>query len=152
MKHPHADVGFTTITVGVLLSRSHQDSSATFMAWVGVFSCGACRAHTREIGQAMALASDTAGEAVRTGSFQYMTESSKHSLYRNDEVLTRRDRDGSDPHWESIELEARQMPVHDSRRLSPAPVCYVKPVVHRVFPSRRARKSKSIPSSACGRQ
>ena len=87
------------------------------MAWADMFLCGAFRAHARGIGQAMAMASDTAGEAVRTGSFQYMTESVKQSLYRNGEVLTRRDLNGSDSNWESIELEARRMPVHDARRL-----------------------------------
>ena len=65
----------------------------------------------------MALGSETVDEAVRLGSFQYMTESAKPSLYRNGEVFARRDRDGSDSNWESIELETRHMPVHDARRL-----------------------------------
>ncbi len=65
----------------------------------------------------MALASDAAGEAVRIGSFKYLTDSAQHSLYRNGKVFTRRDRNGSDAGWEGVDLEARHMPVHDARQV-----------------------------------
>ncbi len=68
----------------------------------------------------MSLASDTAREAVRTGSFKYLAPSVQHSLYRNAKVFTRRDRDGSDAGWEGVDLEARLMPVHDARRIDDA--------------------------------
>ena len=54
---------------------------------------------------------------TRIGSFKYMAETAQHSLHRNGRVLTRRDRDGSDDHWQGVDLEARQMPVHDARPL-----------------------------------
>ncbi|MEZ5669658.1 MAG: CmcJ/NvfI family oxidoreductase [Alphaproteobacteria bacterium] len=66
----------------------------------------------------MGLAATTATEAVRTGSFKYLKPTVAHSLYRNGKVLTRRDRDGSDATWEGVDLESRQMPVHDARALA----------------------------------
>ena len=66
----------------------------------------------------MASPADPANEAVRTGSFNYLIPSVQHSLYRNGKVLTRRDSDGSDAHWEGVDLEARPMLVHDARRLA----------------------------------
>ena len=68
----------------------------------------------------MSSASDAATEAVRIGSFNYLTTSVQHSLYRNGKVLTRRDQDGSDAGWEGVDLEARRMPVHDARHLEAA--------------------------------
>ncbi len=65
----------------------------------------------------MGLTSDTAGDAVRIGSFQYMTAAVRHSLYGNGKVLTRRDQNGSDASWEGVDLEARRMPVHDARQI-----------------------------------
>jgi len=62
-----------------------------------------------------------ADETVRPGSFNYMADSARPSLYRNGLVLTRRDRDGSDAGWEGVDLEDRQMPVHDARRTATAP-------------------------------
>jgi hypothetical protein len=44
----------------------------------------------------------------------------RHSLFRNGKVLTRRDRDGSDAGRQGLDLEPRQMPVRDARRLGPA--------------------------------
>lgn len=65
----------------------------------------------------MASASQATGEAVRIGSFNYMTASAEHSLHRNGKVLTRRDVNGSDAGWEGVDLEACNMPVHDARQL-----------------------------------
>lgn len=68
----------------------------------------------------MGIATATPAAAVRTGSFNYLEPSVEHSLYRNGKVLTRRDRDGSDAAWEGVDLEARQVPVHDARALAGA--------------------------------
>ncbi len=57
--------------------------------------------------------------AARTGAFQYMRPSVTPSLYRNGRVLTRRDRDGSDDHWQGVDLEERGMPIEDARALAP---------------------------------
>ncbi len=59
----------------------------------------------------------TAGAAITTGSFKYLAPPVEHSLYRNGKVLTRRDRNGSDAGTEGVELEARDMAVHDARPL-----------------------------------
>ena len=58
-------------------------------------------------------------DTVRTGSFNYLWPSAQSSLYRNGRVLTRRDRDGGDDHWEGVDLEARPTPVRDTRSLVP---------------------------------
>ncbi len=42
---------------------------------------------------------------VRAGTFQYMRSSVTPSLCRNSRVLTYRDRDGSDGHWQGASLE-----------------------------------------------
>jgi hypothetical protein len=65
----------------------------------------------------MCPALDAPADAARIGSFSYLTASVEHSLYRNGKVLTRRDRDGSDAEWKGVDLEPRDMPVHDARRL-----------------------------------
>lgn len=49
-----------------------------------------------------------------------MMPSTQSSLYRNGKVLARRDRDGSDDGREGIDLEPRDMPVGDARRLDPS--------------------------------
>ena len=46
-----------------------------------------------------------------------MAASVKNSLYRNGKVFTRRDTGGNDSDTTGIDLEERQMPVHDARRL-----------------------------------
>ena len=70
----------------------------------------------------MVLASDTTPENVeapaRVGSFKYMEPTAEHSLYRNGKVLTRRDKDGSDGGRDGVDLEVREMRVHDARQLS----------------------------------
>ncbi len=71
----------------------------------------------------MAMASDAETETVKIGSFSYMTAASRPSLFRNGKVLTRRDRDGSDADWDGVNLEARQMPIHDARRLQGSERC-----------------------------
>ncbi len=58
------------------------------------------------------------GVGVRTGAFQYMSDTAEPSLLRNGKVLTRRDRDGSDAEWKGVDLEPREMPVHDARPMS----------------------------------
>ena len=68
----------------------------------------------------MDLTANIPSDAIRTGSFQYMMPTVRHSLFRNGKVLTRRDRDGSDAGRQGLELEPRQMPVRDARRLGPA--------------------------------
>ncbi len=61
---------------------------------------------------------ELSGDESRTGSFKYLEAAVHHSLYRNGEVLTRRDPDGSDASSEGVDLEAREMIVHDARRLA----------------------------------
>ena len=50
-----------------------------------------------------------------SGSFNYLDASVRPSLYRNGEVLTRRDPDGSDGGTEGVSLEERTMTVHNGR-------------------------------------
>jgi hypothetical protein len=57
------------------------------------------------------------GDPGRLGTFRYLAESVRHSLYRNGEVLTRRDRDGSDAGFEGVVIEKRDMLVRDARLL-----------------------------------
>jgi hypothetical protein len=57
---------------------------------------------------------------VPAGTFHYLAPSVSSSLYRNGEVLTRRDRDGSDAGYETVTLETCEMDVVDARRLSTA--------------------------------
>ena len=59
----------------------------------------------------------TTSDEDRLGWFNYLHPSVRHSLYRNGEVLTRRDPDGSDAGTEGVVLEQRQMTVHDARLL-----------------------------------
>ena len=56
-------------------------------------------------------------QAVRTGEFNYLAASTASSLYRNGKVFTRRDVSGNDVPWEGVDLEPRQMPVHEARDL-----------------------------------
>ena len=63
----------------------------------------------------MASISDKADKAIRLGSFNYLTGLAEHSLYRNGEVLTYRDRDGNDAGWKGVELDKRKISVCDAR-------------------------------------
>ena len=63
----------------------------------------------------MGMALKTETSADRIGSFSYLVDSVEHSLYRNGKVLTRRDKDGSDAQWKGVDLEPRDMAVHDAR-------------------------------------
>ena len=65
----------------------------------------------------------SAAKHVRIGSFRYMDTFVEPSLHRNGKVLTHRDRDGSDGGWEGVDLETRQMPVHDALQLEGAERC-----------------------------
>ena len=51
------------------------------------------------------------------GSFNYMSDSVRPSLYRNGEVLTRRDGDGNDFGTLGLVLEAKERVVHNAREL-----------------------------------
>jgi hypothetical protein len=51
----------------------------------------------------------------RTGQFNYLDPSVRHSLYRNGEVLTRRDSDGSDTGTQGVVLEQRKVRVRNAR-------------------------------------
>ncbi len=55
---------------------------------------------------------------IKSGFFNYLDNSVRPSLYRNGEVLTRRDPDGSDGGSKGISLEEREMTVHNARRLT----------------------------------
>jgi len=61
---------------------------------------------------------DAGTETFRIGSFRYMVDATEPSLHRNGKVLTRRDRDGSDAGSVGLDLETREMEVHDARSLS----------------------------------
>ncbi len=63
------------------------------------------------------MTSESHSDAVRTGAFTYMAASVTSSLYRNGKVFTRRDAGGTDSGTTGVDLEERQMPVHDARRL-----------------------------------
>ena len=54
---------------------------------------------------------------ARVGTLCYMAASAKPSLYRNGEVLTVRDSDGSDSGRKGVDLEPREMRIMDARRL-----------------------------------
>jgi hypothetical protein len=66
----------------------------------------------------MSAAVEATMVASRTGSFNYMSASAQHSLFRNGKVLTRRDRDGSDAQWLGVDLAACDMQVRDARPLT----------------------------------
>lgn len=55
----------------------------------------------------------------KTGSFNYLDQSVQHSLYRNGEVLTRRDRNGSDDGDVGVTIKEWEMVVHNARLLDP---------------------------------
>ena len=57
------------------------------------------------------------GDAGTLGVVEYMAQSARHSLYRNGEVLTRRDLNGSDAGTVGVFLEKREMTIHDARGL-----------------------------------
>ena len=63
----------------------------------------------------MSLTSVARTGAVRTGPFSYMAATVERSLYRNGKVLLHRDCHGNDTGITGLDLEERQMPVHDAR-------------------------------------
>ena len=56
-------------------------------------------------------------DAATHGILHYLEPSVSSSLYRNGRVLTRRDADGSDSGTTGVDLEPRDVPVYDARRL-----------------------------------
>lgn len=52
------------------------------------------------------------------GAFNYLQASAQSSLYRNGKVLARRDADGSDAGMEGVNLESRELTIHNARLLS----------------------------------
>ena len=52
------------------------------------------------------------------GVFNYLDATVRPSLFRNGEVLTRRDPDGSDGGMQGVNLEARELTVNDARALA----------------------------------
>ena len=54
------------------------------------------------------------------GHFNYLEAKVESSLYRNGKVLTRRDPDGSDDQHVGVDLEDREMFIHNARMLSEA--------------------------------
>ena len=66
----------------------------------------------------MSLTSVARTGAVRTGPFSYMAATVERSLYRNGKVLLHRDCHGNDTGITGLNLEERQMPVHDARCLA----------------------------------
>jgi hypothetical protein len=52
-----------------------------------------------------------------------LAPAAKHSLFRNGKVLTRRDRDGSDDGRLGVDLEPREVPIQDARRLDASAQC-----------------------------
>jgi len=52
------------------------------------------------------------------GVFKYLDATTRPSLFRNGEVLTRRDADGSDFGWRGVNLEPRELAVSNGRALS----------------------------------
>ncbi|MEL6964460.1 MAG: CmcJ/NvfI family oxidoreductase [Pseudomonadota bacterium] len=71
----------------------------------------------------MASEFDSTIDASCLGSFRYMAETAKPSLFRNGKVLTRRDRDGSDAGSEGLDLETWEMPVKNARLLPASKQC-----------------------------
>ncbi len=65
----------------------------------------------------MGLAAKATNQPVRIGAFNYLAASVENALYRNGKVLTRRDGSGNDSPWEGADMDARHMPVQDSRTL-----------------------------------
>lgn len=53
-----------------------------------------------------------------SGFLNYLNDTARPSLYRNGEVLTRRDPAGSDGDSKGISLEQREMTVYSARRLT----------------------------------
>ena len=60
----------------------------------------------------------TVEEENRLGLLNYLEDSVQSSLYRNGEVLTRRDPDGSDASTEGVLRENREVSIHDGRRFN----------------------------------
>jgi len=66
----------------------------------------------------MGLSAEAETGAVRTGTLTYMAASVETSLYRNGKVFLSRDGSGNDGPWEGVDLDKRQMPVHDARGMA----------------------------------
>ncbi|MFT5176904.1 MAG: hypothetical protein ACI8W7_005104, partial [Gammaproteobacteria bacterium] len=61
--------------------------------------------------------------SVQTGTVRYLHQGAAHSLYRNGQVLTRRDRDGNDAGTEGMIFDAQQITAHNARLLAPERRC-----------------------------
>jgi hypothetical protein len=59
----------------------------------------------------------TVGRPGTRGVFNYLDGTTSPSLFRNGEVLTRRNADGSDFGWRGVKLEPRELAVSDARAL-----------------------------------
>ena len=66
----------------------------------------------------MSLTSPSQTDAHRTAVFRYLAATVENSLYRNGKVFVHRDTQGSDSGLTGMDIEERQMPVHDARRLT----------------------------------
>lgn len=62
---------------------------------------------------------NTSSTTGTTGSFMYLDSSTESSLTRNGRVLTRRDADGSDDHWQGVNLVPNALPVVNARLIAP---------------------------------
>lgn len=72
----------------------------------------------------MSLPSTAATNAsVQAGTVRYLHQDAAHSLYRNGQVLTRRDRDGNDAGTEGMIFDTRQITAHNARLLAPEQRC-----------------------------
>ena len=68
-------------------------------------------------------ATNATGATVHAGTVRYLHQGVAHSLYRNGQVLTRRDRDGNDADTEGMIFDARQITAHNARLPGPRPGC-----------------------------
>lgn len=62
-------------------------------------------------------ASPDMASQTRTGTFNYLDQQVRSSLFRNGRVLTRRDRDGNDAGRDGVDMAASKMSVVDARTL-----------------------------------
>ena len=67
--------------------------------------------------QVSAVSESIGTSSTTIGVFNYLSDRVRPSLYRNGEVLTRRDVDGSDNDMEGVHLEEQEKPVHNARHL-----------------------------------
>ena len=66
----------------------------------------------------MNVAKQAQTDAVRTGAVTYLAGSVETSLYRNGKVFVHRNTEGNDTPWVGADVDKRQMPIHDARRLA----------------------------------